>query len=197
MSAHDTDLVDQSERGESIQQGPPDIVRRSLFLSFVEDVSDQPQSSTAYWHETLNDAIHVHEYRWGILSSLVKAMLVKALVVARLEGSELEVSGEEFGLRFYSVANPSPSMVARRFSRLLDDLPQVLGVGALPVGSHLQVLTVIQERDLDLWEEVFRRVGKLYDVFPDLQAEFIVVDREDAEAEMVLSGNHTGYVVEM
>jgi len=47
---------------------------------------------------------------------------------------------------------------------------------------------VIEERDLDLWEDVFGRAAALYDIFPDLRAEFVIAHEGDPEARQVTVG---------
>ncbi|MFO8079268.1 MAG: hypothetical protein R6V07_03075 [Armatimonadota bacterium] len=94
----------------------------------------------------------------------------------------------EIGQLRYTIENPSSAMVARHMCALLQEL-DILTVGVREDAGRFRVTVVIDDTDLDLWERIFQRTAEIYDIFPDLRAEIIVVNRHDPKGQVVLTGD--------
>ena len=66
------------------------------------------------------------------------------------------------------------------------DIPQVIAVGIETQGRAYRIVTVLDKLDLDVMQQVYECELVLYDVVPDLEADFVVTDRSDPPAEQVL-----------
>ena len=77
----------------------------------------------------------------------------------------------------HCAAHATATEVGRRFAQSLQVIPGVLAVGVNRVGQAFEVLTVIAEHDMDVWERVFAEEFRLYDRYPGLEADFSVVEQ--------------------
>jgi len=145
-------------------------------LPLLSDMLGESPSATTFWSEASQEMLDISEHLQETLS---------IYVLGGPEGSDLE----ELSLHRHAIRNPSATVVASRLRDLLRGIPGVVAIGVLRLPEWFKVITVIKERDLDLWEEIFRHAAGLYDALPGLQAEFIVVDQQDPEGEAVLLGD--------
>jgi hypothetical protein len=101
---------------------------------------------------------------------------------------------ESLGRLVERKAAPSPGEVGAELARRIGHIEAVLAVGVTTFGRAVRVRTVIQEYDMGLCGQIFAAEGELYECFPNLEADFLVVDSGDAEAATVLDGTHQDFV---
>lgn len=153
------------------------------WLPELEDLSvlsGEPQSATAFVCGAVTDVVDTYTHHPFIVD------VGQSVIFLQLSGDEIDVG--EIGQLRYTIGNPSSAMVARHMCVLLQEL-DILTVGVREDAGRFRVTVVIEETDLDLWERIFQRTAEIYDVFPDLRAEIIVVDRQDPEGQVVLTGD--------
>jgi NADH:ubiquinone oxidoreductase subunit E len=79
--------------------------------------------------------------------------------------------------------------IGARFVADVSGIPDVLAVGVTSFGNAFRIVTVIDAYDMDVCEQVFCRESKLYELAPDLEAEFLVLARDWEEARALLEGD--------
>lgn len=79
------------------------------------------------------------------------------------------------------------------FVQAVRDIPQVIAVGIEVQGKAYRIVTVLDRLDLDVMQQVYECELGLYDLAPDLEADFVVTDKSDPLAEVVLGARAQDY----
>ena len=101
------------------------------------------------------------------------------------------MTGNEDGVRILEEMHkqhPSPAEIGRRFVKALSNMREVRAVGIVAFGQAFRVITVIDEFDINVWEQIYAQEAHLYELYPELEAEFLVVEQGDQEAVLVSGG---------
>lgn len=78
--------------------------------------------------------------------------------------------------------------LGRRLAATMAEIPQALAVAVAAFGRAFRIRTVIQSYDMDVCEQVYAREKRLYEVYPDLEAEFRVLTQRQTEGRLVVEG---------
>lgn len=96
------------------------------------------------------------------------------------------------GELFVPPLRPSPPASAKelgpQFLESVRAVPHVAAIGIEELDGAFRITTIIDEFDMDVCERVFSCEALLYRVFPDLEADFVVLARDEARADQVLQG---------
>lgn len=84
--------------------------------------------------------------------------------------------------------HPSPAGIGRRFVKALSKIREVRAVGIVAFGQAFRVITVIDDFDIDVCKKIYAQEAELYELYPELEAEFLVVEEGDQEAILVSEG---------
>lgn len=80
----------------------------------------------------------------------------------------------------------SAEKIGRPYVELVSQIPEVVAVAVHSYGSAFRFYTVIGKYDMDVCGQIFTRELQLYDAFPDLEADFLVLGQTDHTAQTVL-----------
>ncbi|GEM_PF-6505426 len=158
------------------------LPKEMVFCTLAEQRAGSAPRATAFYEDDMEQALDLADC-WSALQRIAPCVPLEFPA-----DSELDLCSQWPSFVPRTISNPSPSLVAGHLMRLLGGLPRVVGGGAFDDGGQVRIVVVIEERDLDLWEDVFGRAAALYDIFPDLRAEFVIAHEGDPEARQVTVG---------